>query len=97
MKGKKKDVSTMNKDWLSRHSSVCVSGIVQTAQHLLLPSISISVSGPSVNIKQVFDPFSSELLHCRDDHNCSLDTVQPQPKQHSGFLPNKDHIISSCF
>lgn len=57
MKGKKKDVSTMNKDWLSRHSSVCVSGIVQTAQHLLLPSISISVSGPSVNIKQVFDPF----------------------------------------
>lgn len=53
----KKDVSTMNKDWLSRHSSVCVSGIVQTAQHLLLPSISISVSGPSVNIKQVFDPF----------------------------------------
>lgn len=54
---KKKDVSTMNKDWLSRHSSVYVSGIVQTARYLLLPSISISVSGPSVNIKQDFDPF----------------------------------------
>lgn len=54
---KKKDVSTMNKDWLSRHSSVYVSGIVQTARHLLLPSICISVSGPSINIKQDFDPF----------------------------------------